>query len=205
MSRNVHSGQILTSPSRNMADLCSWVESFQECPEERQISEWDSKRLSENACVSYDLIPPLARAHAHAHTCMHTHRHTPAQPPSLSLFPFHPSPTLVRSFGSVHSLPAPLSAPHPGRIQTHHTFLCCQPSHNSLLLPSATFQPNRSSPVRAWDEEAGPLPPWSPPQLLGVAHGRTLPSGYGEKLLWLLFTQCLSTPTTMFSNAVKYW
>lgn len=146
-----------------------------ERPEERQTSEWASKQLSENACVSSDLIPPLRRAHAHART--HTYTHQPHLP--LSLHP--PPPYQVRSFNRVRPLPAPLSPPHPGRNQTHHTFLCSQPSHKSLLPPSATFQPNRSSPVRAWDEEAGPLPPWSPSRLLGVAHGRTLPPGYGEK------------------------
>lgn len=98
--------------------------SFQERPEEREIRRWDSKQLSENACVSYDLIPPLAHAHSHAHSC--THAHTSTLSPSLSP-PAPPSPNQVRSFDRVHSLPVPLSAPHPGRNQTHHTFLCCRP------------------------------------------------------------------------------
>lgn len=204
MSCNVHSGQILTPLSWNMAESCSWAE-FPRAPGGERNQTLRLK-ATEWKCLRELWLDPSFSSRTLTCSLMHTrtHQHTlPLLPLSLCVSP--PSPNQVRSFDRVHSLPVPLSAPHPGRNQTHHTFLCCRPSHNSLLPPSATFQPNRSSPVRAWDEEAGPLPPWTTAQLLGVAHQRTLPAGYGEKNFSdSCLHNCLPTPRAIFSNAVNY-
>lgn len=89
------------------------------------MRRYDSKQLSENACVSCDLIPPLASAHAHTHT-------HPLTPPLA-----YPGESLWR--GRVHSLPVPLSVPHPVRNQKVHTFLCVKPPPPCCIPPQQEF------------------------------------------------------------------
>lgn len=71
-----------------------------------ETNQWVRLKATEWKCLRGLRLDPSFDECTHLHTHTRTHQ--------------------VRSFDRVHSLPVPLSAPHPGRNQTHHTFLCRQ-------------------------------------------------------------------------------